>query len=70
MKLAHKNLTVAMEKYRLGAISDLELRDVQKKLLDTQYRYYSMLLQAKTAEVELKILAGIFLDEVSAKDVK
>ncbi len=67
MKLATKNLSVAMEKYRLGAISDLELRDVQKKMLDAQYRFYSAQLMAKTAEVDLKILAGILLNEIGAK---
>ncbi len=65
MKLATKNVEVAIEKYRLGAISDLELRDVQKKLLDAQYRFYSAQLQAKTAEVDLKILAGILLNEIN-----
>jgi outer membrane protein len=64
MNLASKNVAVAMEKYRLGAISDLELRDVQKKMLDAQYRFYSAQLQAKTAEVDLKILAGILLNDI------
>lgn len=65
VKLAARNAEVALERYRLGAISDLELRDVQKKLLDAQYRYYSALLQAKTAEVDLRILAGILLNELN-----
>lgn len=63
--LAAKNLSVAMEKYRLGAISDLELRDYQKKMLDAQYRFYSAQLQAKTAEVDLKILAGLLLNDLN-----
>jgi len=67
MNLAHKNLSVAMEKYRLGAISDLELREIQKKLLDVQYRFYSSQLLAKSAEIELKILAGILLNDISIK---
>jgi len=65
MKLATKNVSVALEKYRLGAISDLELRDVQKKMLDAQYRFFSAQLQAKTAEIDLKILAGVLLNEIS-----
>ena len=65
MKLATKNVSVAMEKYRLGSISDLELRDVQKKMLDAQYRFYSAQLAAKTAEVDLKILAGVLLNDIA-----
>ncbi len=65
MNLAGKNLSVAMEKYRLGAISDLELREIQKKLLDVQYRFYSSQLQAKSAEIELKILAGVLLSDMN-----
>lgn len=65
MSLASKNAIVALEKFRLGAISDLELRDIQKKLLDVQYRYYSALLQAKTAEIDLKILSGLLLNEIN-----
>lgn len=65
MNLASRNLSVAMEKYRLGGISDLELRDVQKKVLDAQYRFYSAQLQAKSAEIELKILAGILLNDIN-----
>ncbi|MHC1703544.1 MAG: TolC family protein [Tenuifilaceae bacterium] len=65
MSLAGKNLSVAMEKYRLGAISDLELREIQKKLLDVQYRFYSSQLQAKSAEIELKILAGVLLNDIN-----
>lgn len=61
MNLAHKNFIVAMEKYRLGAISDLELREIQKKMLDAQYRFYNAQLQAKTAEVELQVLAGMLV---------
>lgn len=70
MSLASKNAIVAVEKFRLGAISDLELRDIQKKLLDVQYRYYSALLQAKSAEVELKILSGILLSELNSSTGK
>lgn len=69
MRLATQNLSIAMEKYRLGAISDFELREIQKKLLDAQYRYYTAQLQAKTAEVELKILSGVLLKEIKATQV-
>ncbi len=64
MKLATQNLTIAMEKYKLGAISDFELREIQKKLLDSQSRYYSAQLLAKSAEIELKILSGILLNDI------
>jgi len=56
--LARTNSDVAMEKYRIGIISDIELRDAQIKYLDAEYRYLNALMQAKTAEVELQVLMG------------
>lgn len=57
-ELARTNSDVAMEKYRIGIISDIELRDAQIKYLDAEYRYLNALMQAKTAEVELQVLMG------------
>ncbi|HPV55715.1 MAG TPA: TolC family protein, partial [Tenuifilaceae bacterium] len=57
-ELAKTNSNVAMEKYRIGIISDIELRDAQIKYLDAEYRYLNALMQAKTAEVELQVLMG------------
>lgn len=58
-ELAKTNSDVAMEKYRIGIISDLELRDAQIKYLNSEYRYLNALMQAKTAEVELQVLMGV-----------
>lgn len=57
-ELAKTNSNVAMEKYRIGIISDIELRDAQIKYLNAEYRYLNALMQAKTAEVELQVLMG------------
>ncbi|BDX39404.1 membrane protein [Tenuifilaceae bacterium CYCD] len=57
-ELARTNSDVAMEKYRIGIISDIELRDAQIKYLDAEYRYLNALMQAKTAGVELQVLMG------------
>lgn len=58
VELAKTNSDVAMEKYRIGVISDIELRDAQIKYLNAEYRYLDALMQAKTAEVELQVLMG------------
>lgn len=61
--LAQQNLDVAMEKYRLGSISDIELRDMQSRLIGAQARYLSAQLQLINAEVELQTLSGTIINQ-------
>ncbi|HUW08039.1 MAG TPA: TolC family protein [Williamwhitmania sp.] len=58
VEMAKINAEVALEKYKIGVFSDLELRDAQNRYLDAEYRYLNAQLQAKTAEVELQVLMG------------
>ena len=58
VEMARTNVAVALEKYKIGMISDLELRDAQTRLLSTEYRYLNAQLKAKTAEVGLQVLMG------------
>jgi len=56
--LAIRNLEVAMEKYRIGAINDIDLRETQQKLMDAETRYLLTQFRSKIAETELLRLSG------------
>ena len=58
IQVAKKNADVSLEKYRLGGISSIELRDAQRNLLDAQNRLFTELYLAKSAETELLRLSG------------
>jgi outer membrane protein TolC len=58
LNLAARNFSIAQEKYRLGAINDIELRETQIKLLDAENRYLLAQYRSKLAETELLRLSG------------
>jgi len=64
--LAFRNLEVAMEKYRIGAINDIELRETQQKLMDAETRYLLSQYRSKIAETELLRLSGQLSVETSS----
>lgn len=55
---ARTQVDVALESYRLGAITAVELRDVQQGLVDAANRLLAAHYEAKLAELQLKWLAG------------
>jgi outer membrane protein TolC len=57
-EVARENVDVAFEKYRLGSINDIELRETQKKYIDAQYQLLLSQFQAKKAEIELLRISG------------
>jgi len=57
-EVARENVEVAFEKYRLGSINDIELRETQKKYIDAQYQLLLSQFQAKKAEIELLRISG------------
>ncbi|MEI7726393.1 MAG: TolC family protein [Bacteroidota bacterium] len=59
--VARENVTIAFEKYKLGSINDIELREIQQKLIDAEYQLISSQFEAKKAEVELDRLSGTLL---------
>ncbi|MEI7500991.1 MAG: TolC family protein [Bacteroidota bacterium] len=61
VKVAQENVTIAFEKYKLGSINDIELREIQQKLIDAEYQLISSQFEAKKAEVELTRLSGELL---------
>lgn len=58
VQTATENLDIALESYKLGSLSGLELREVQKSLLDAKDRLFSIHYQAKLAEISLQLISG------------
>jgi outer membrane protein TolC len=56
--VAKENVNVAFEKYKLGSINDVELREIQKKLIDAEYQLILSTFDAKRAEIGLFRLSG------------
>lgn len=62
LNVARENLEIALERYKLGSLSGLELREVQKSLLDAEERLISVQYQTKLAEISLHQISGHILD--------
>jgi outer membrane protein len=58
---ARTQVDVALESYRLGAITSVELRDVQLGLVAAEQRLLIARYEAKMGELQLKWLAGALL---------
>lgn len=56
--LARQNVDIALEQYRLGAITSVDLREVQNNFVDSETRFLVAQLEAKLAETELQRLSG------------
>ncbi len=55
---AKDNLEIAMERYKLGNLSGIELREAQKSYLDAEDRFQSVAFQTKLAEISLMQISG------------
>jgi adhesin transport system outer membrane protein len=55
---ATENLSIALERYKLGNLSGIDLREVQKSLLDAKERLLSIQYRAKLAEISLLQISG------------
>jgi outer membrane protein TolC len=62
LQTATENLDIAMDRYKLGSLSGLDLRDVQKSLLDAKESLLTVEYQAKLAEISLKLISGRIMD--------
>jgi len=58
LEVARENLEIALEKYKLGSLAGLELREVQKSLLDAEERLISVKYLTKIAEISLMQISG------------
>jgi outer membrane protein TolC len=60
--VARENLGIALERYKLGNLSGIELREVQKSLLDAEERLISIKYYTKLAEISLLQISGRIMD--------
>ncbi len=58
LEVARENLEIAIERYKLGSLAGLELREVQKSLLDAEERLISVQYLTKVAEISLLQISG------------
>ncbi|MDR0713967.1 MAG: TolC family protein [Bacteroidales bacterium] len=58
LSIAAENLDMSMERYHYGAISAVELREVQRSYLSATNRMIVAVYNAKIAETALKLLTG------------
>ena len=58
VELAKQSLEITLEKYRLGSIAPLELREAQRNSIEAVSRYVEAQYQAKLTEITLKELSG------------
>jgi outer membrane protein TolC len=63
VKAARKTTFVAYERYKLGEISDIELRQTQLKELETENQLLQSQYQAKLLETELLRLSGKLMNK-------
>jgi outer membrane protein len=62
IELAKRNFNIAQETYKLGALTDIELRETQNKMMDAEFRFRLAQYRSKTAETELLLLGGEILN--------
>jgi outer membrane protein TolC len=58
LRVAHDNFDIAMERFRLGDLSGIEMREIEKMYLDAEYRLLIAQYQAKLAEISLRQISG------------
>lgn len=64
LEVAKENLGIALERYKLGNLSGLDLREVQKSLLDAEERLISVRYQTKLAEISLLQISGQIMKNI------
>jgi len=64
LQTATENFEIAIEMYRLGSLSGIDLREVQKSLLDARESLLSVEFQAKLAEISLLLISGRIMDYI------
>lgn len=62
VNLAEQNVDVALEQFKQGTITSVELREVQTALLNAHSRLVTARFEAKSAEIDLLRLSGQLLD--------
>ncbi len=62
LETATENLEIALERYKLGSLSGIDLREVQKSLLDAKERLLLIEFQTKLAEISLQLISGNIME--------
>ncbi|OFY68505.1 MAG: hypothetical protein A2Y71_15705 [Bacteroidetes bacterium RBG_13_42_15] len=62
LNTATENLAIAMERYRLGNLSGIDLREVQLSLLEARESLLLVKFQAKLAEISLLLISGRIME--------
>lgn len=60
---ARQTVEIALERFKLGTINSIELRESQRTLIDAESRLIQAQFEAKSAETELLRLTGILGDD-------
>lgn len=63
LQYTEQSLDIALERFRLGTINSVELREAQLSLLNAENRLISAQIEAKTAETELLRLSGRLISQ-------
>ncbi|AII51032.1 hypothetical protein N008_03415 [Hymenobacter sp. APR13] len=63
IRLARENVAIALERYRLGLLVPLALREAQRTQLDAEVRLLDIRYQAKQAEIVLRRLSSGLVQE-------
>ena len=61
-EVAQENNEIAVERYRVGTSSPLELREAQINLLEANLRYLNAAYSVKTGEIDLLFLSGTLME--------
>jgi outer membrane protein TolC len=54
VEIAKRNLDISLDKYKLGNITPLEIREAQRNYLAAQSTFFAAQYQSKLAEITLK----------------
>ncbi|MDR9415315.1 MAG: TolC family protein [Gracilimonas sp.] len=64
LEINKKTVDIALERFKLGTINSIELREAQQSLLNAENRLIGAQIAAKSAEIELLRLSGRLLSRV------
>ncbi|GAB4022978.1 TolC family protein [Spirosoma koreense] len=67
-KISTQNVDIAYDRYRLGTLTAVGFRDVQRNLLDAQLRLIDAEFNAKSAEIELLRLSSTITQELGRQN--
>ncbi|HEX8349587.1 MAG TPA: TolC family protein, partial [Hymenobacter sp.] len=65
INLARQNVAIALERYRLGLLTPIVLREAQRNQIDAAARLLDIRYQAKQAELALRRLSGNLVQEAA-----